>query len=228
MVVLFYLNYNDVHDNINSINDGYLNANLEFTYPTGSKKEVFNEVRKPIQPEPNPVSASGLYVFRLASKGLRSFTLFLQASLNMKLDFRTYLAKTYSPDHSGELKKGYTVASKAIERFKHLTNQDSTKFLLVQLPDPFQLDPNWVEAAEYKYDMAIVPDHPNKIIEGICNDLNVSYFNMYPAAKKYIEDNDMKFPYFSHTCDRHPNELGHRYLATEIHSYLKNNNYLNY
>ena len=36
----------------------------------------------------------------------------------------------------------------------------------------------------------------------------------------------LKYPYLSHTCDRHPDKKGHIYLANDIFNYLKSHSYL--
>jgi len=227
LVLLYYLNYNDVHDNINSMNDGMITKDLKFKYPVATKEEIFKEVTSQVQPPPSKIYIEGFYVLSLANKGFRSLGLFMQTALNMKFNFRTYLARTYSPEHSEEIQIGYDIAEKSLERLKQLTARDSADFVLINLPDPFQIDPNWVKAVGIKNDFSIDPLHPNKIVKGICEKLDITYHSMYDNAVKEIADKEMNFPYFSHTCDRHPRDVGHKFLAKETYKYLQDNNYLN-
>ena len=158
LVILFYLNYNDVQDNINSISDGLISKSLEFTYPTGTKEEVFAEIKAQTQPKPTSAIISSFYVTSLANKGLRVFKLFIQSAVNMKADFQSGLTEIYSTEANDQLQIGYDIAKKSIERLNKLVSKDSANLVLVNLSDPYQIDKNWISATEFKYDLKLDPE----------------------------------------------------------------------
>ncbi len=228
LVILCYLNYNDVHDNIKALNEGLINEKLDFKYPKATFEEAILEINKREQPESIPEIVKNLYVLSMAQRGGRAFYSFMQTAVNTRFNFRTYLANTYSLEASDKIKKGYDIAQVSLSRLAELTTADSIEFLVINLPDPYQVDENWLIASEKKFGMKLDPTLPNTIIKSMCNEINIDYYDMYPNALKYINDNELKFPYFSHECDNHPDREGHQYLANEIYSFLMNNNYLKF
>jgi len=227
LVLLFYLNYNDAYDNMNSIDEGLISKEMQLTYPVGNKEQIMAEINQQKQPDPTSAIISSFYVTSLANKGFRAFNLFFQSVANMKADFQMGLAKVYSPQHAEEFQAGYDAARKSLARFKELTSRDSAQFVVFNLSDPYQLDENWIEASELKHNLSLDPKLPNKIIGKMSSELGVNYHDMYPVAKSYIKENNLQFPYFSHSCDRHPSKMGHQYLAKEVFKYLIGNYYLN-
>ena len=228
LVILCYLNYNDVHDNIKAINEGLISEDLKFLYPKGTFEEVMNEIKKNEQPPPLPAVIQYSYTLKMAQRGLRAFNSFRQTAANTRLNFSRYLADTYNPGAIDQLQKGYDIAEASLSKLAKLTQSDSTRFLLVNLPDPYQVDKNWIEKSEKKYSVKLDPTLPNTIISDISQKLNIDYHDMYPNAVKYIDENALKFPYFSHECDNHPNQEGHQFLAWDIYKHLMENNYLNF
>ncbi|MEL6562110.1 MAG: hypothetical protein AAFQ94_28250, partial [Bacteroidota bacterium] len=152
--------------------------------------------------------------------------LVMQSAINMKADFQGMLKDTYVSGPNGKLQIGYDIAEKSFEKLRNLTAKDSSDFLVINLSDPYQVDENWITGTELKYEVELDPIKPNKIIKGICRELEIAYYDMYPNAKTYIEENDLTFPYFSQTCDRHPSPMGHEYMANDIYQFLNKNNYL--
>ncbi|MGB3468422.1 MAG: SGNH/GDSL hydrolase family protein [Cyclobacteriaceae bacterium] len=228
LVILFYLNYNDVHDNLNAISNGRIDKDMNLTYKVGTKEEVFASVSANIQPAPTSAVISGLYVLELAGKGWSALEVFAQNALNMKMDFHSGLADIYAEEDVDYLQPGYDAVGASLKRFIELTSADSAKFVVINFPDPFQVDDNWIAMTEFKKDITLNPTKPNKIIRNICKELDVAYYDMYPNAKAHIDKNEMEFPYLSHTCDRHPSTIGHRYLANDIYQFLNTNKYLNF
>ncbi|MEO1052122.1 MAG: hypothetical protein AAFX87_15930 [Bacteroidota bacterium] len=226
LVILFFLNYNDLYDNINAISEGFINEDLEFTYP---KANDFEEIKTFIADKGTPpevqYSKGGLYTFKLARRGFSSLGAYFQTAANVKLfDFRTAIAKMYDPDESDDIRKGYNIFEKSLTELKKQVEADSAQLLLVQIADPFQIDVNWLDLSAGKIDKTLQPDYPNTRVKAICDSLGVAYFDMYPQTADYIKTNEMTFPYFFHTCDRHYDTHGNRWMAELVVGHLREKN----
>ncbi len=220
-VFLFYLNYNDPYDNFKAINEGLISEELEFQYKIGSKEEVLAEISKYKQPEVFNSKLQGLYIFNLAQKGSRTLMSYLQSLVNMKADFQQGLTDIYITNETEVLKCGYTIAEKSLQRMDSLITADSSKLILIQLPDPYQIDKNWISLSTSKYDVSLNPLQPNSRIKNICEKLEVEYYSMYDNAISHIQEKNLTFPYFSQDCDRHPSEYGYEYFAEELNKLIQ-------
>ena len=221
LVLLFYLNYNDLYDNNKAIDEGLVSKNLELTYHTSNLNEVLKAINEKTIPKTSNSIIQNSYCLSLAKKGARVFSSFLQTAINIKADFKRSLSDNYDPSESKNISNGYKIVTKSLQRLDSLVKLDSSKLVVIQLPDPYQVDKNWISYSAQKFDQKLDPIYPNKKIKGICDSLNIGYFDMYPRASRYIEENKLSFPYFSQTCDRHPSKFGHQYIATEVDRIIK-------
>lgn len=222
IVVLFFLNYNDLYDNALAISEGLLNKDTDFTYPIAKDFEIVREeIKSQTSDEFIPNTIQGLYVVGAIDKGINSLTAQLQIAVNSKLfDFNRRLAETYLPTETEEIQIGYDVLEKSLSRLKYLTEQDSANLVLVQIADPYQIDENWLELMQYKFEEKIDPLLPNKKVAAICQELGIDYLSMYEAAMEEIQDEDLGFPYFSYSCNRHFSPIGQRFMAEWFHSQI--------
>ncbi|MFC2188360.1 hypothetical protein ACFCT7_13675 [Fulvivirgaceae bacterium LMO-SS25] len=222
IVVLFFLNYNDLYDNALAISEGLLNKDTEFTYPIAKDFEIVREgIKSQTSGEFIPNTIQGLYVAGAIDKGINSLTAQLQIAVNSKLfDFNRRLAETYLPTETEEIQIGYDILEKSLSRLKYLTEQDSANLVLVQIADPYQIDENWLELMQYKFEEKIDPLLPNKKVAAICQELGIDYLSMYEAAMEEIQDEDLGFPYFSYSCNRHFSPIGQRFMAEWFHSQI--------
>lgn len=215
IVVLFFLNYNDLYDNAQAISEGLISDDSEFTYPIAKDFEmVKKDIKSQTSGEFIPNTFQGLYVVGAIDKGINSLTAQLQIAVNSKLfDFNRRLAETYVPSENEEIKIGYDVLAKSLSRLKYLTEQDSVNLILVQIADPYQTDENWLELMQYKFEEDIDPLLPNKKVSAICEKLGINYLSMYEAAMEKIENENLGFPYFSYSCNRHYSPVGQQFMA---------------
>jgi len=219
IVVLFFLNYNDLYDNAQAISEGLINEKLEFTYPISTNFEVVeNQIQSQNPSEYIPAAFEGLYVTGAINKGINSLVAQLQIAFNSKLfDFNRRLAETYLPTQTKEIQIGYEVLENSLARLKSLTDKDSVNLVLVQIADPYQIDENWLELMQYKFDEEIDPLLPNKKLATICEELGIDYLSMYEDAMVEIQEEDLGFPYFSYSCNRHYSPAGQRFMAEWFH-----------
>lgn len=108
----------------------------------------------------------------------------------------------------------------SLARLKSLTDKDGANLVLVQIANPYQIDENWLELMQYKFEEKIDPLLPNKKVAAICQELGIDYLSMYEAAMEEIQDEDLSFPYFSYSCNRHFSPAGQRFMAEWLHSQI--------
>jgi hypothetical protein len=221
IVVLFFLNYNDLYDNLKAVDRGLISESGSLTYPiSNSWEETYQEISSQGEPETNQVDL-GMYTFSLAAKGLSSFKGTLQYLLNVKFDFRTAIAQMYNPQETEEIKKGYEFLACSLSHLDSLVARDSAELLVVSLADPFQTDQNWLDFQSSKMDVELVPSYPNQRVKEICESMDIMHYDMLPDAMAEIKNRNMEFPYFFHTCDRHLSDEGNRFTAGLLYNYLK-------
>lgn len=221
VVFLFFLNYNDFFDNLDSKQAGLINDEGEFTYARAKSFEAMVEY---VAHRSNPVaydnSISGLYTAQAVLKGVKVLGAMSAGAVGGRTDYSNALAEVYAPNQNPAVDEGREIFSKCLERFKMLCNRDSAELVLVQLPDPFQTDPDWLQKAGAEIGQTLDPELPNRQIAAICSELNVRYLDMYPLAKDYIATRDLEFPYIYNACDRHFNPEGNQFTAQVLMSYL--------
>jgi hypothetical protein len=215
VVVLFFLNYNDLYDNAHAIEEGLINADFEFNYRLAANYDaVLSEINGQIPDGVVELSMEKSYLLGAVKKAMSTLSAQVQISLNTKLfDFNRRLAETYLPSGNAELQVGYEVLEKSLLRLKMLTERDGSKLILVQLADPYQIDENWLDLMQLKFDEELDPQLPNRNLEKLCSALDIEYFSMYDAAIYKIEQEDLKFPYLSYPCNRHYSPMGQEFMA---------------
>lgn len=223
LTVLFFLNYNDLYDNLKSVESGLVNDKGDFlNQKSQSFEETYSEIWSHGEAKKSfKGGVNGLYVISLASRGLMSLSNFFQYVINIKFDFRTAIAQVYVDEETDRIKQGYFLFEKAIIRLDSLTKVDSSKLLVVNFADPFQTDANWLKFNEKKLNKKLIPDLPNKKIKQICDENGIAYYDMYPETIKEINEKEMKYPYFFHSCDRHLSSTGNQFMAQLLYNYLK-------
>jgi hypothetical protein len=217
-VVLFFMNYNDLYDNLNAVREGMLDAQLRFTYPGASG---LDQVRSALRNESSPVAPlfaqeSSLHLMRLLSSSLRVAWASLQYWSNIRAGFSKALTEVYAEPPSEAIRRGWLITELSLARLRQLASADGVRLLVVDLPDPYQTDANWFRLATFGSGKKLDPRTPNRTLEGICRRLDIAYYDMYPDAEKYIAAHDLRFPYLSHTCDRHYDESGNRVVADMV------------
>lgn len=226
IVIYFFLNYNDLVDNLNAINEGFINEQMEYTYPIAGFEEIKNYIQSFGTPPANEYNEGGLLVFKLANRGLRALGSTIASAINVRFDFRKGIAQVYDPKENEQMVKAWQILEKSLKDLHEMVKQDSANLIVVQLAEPFQLDANWQTVTEKKYDLELQPDYPNQKLEKLTEKLGIAYYDMYPDAKKYIEENNLKYPYVFHECDRHYNEEGHQMAAGMVYDFLIEKEYL--
>jgi len=223
-VVLFFVNYNDLYDNVNGASEGLIDSSLELTYPVAAG---FDEIRAELARQSSKVPASESkhtpYLFRFLSQSLRVIGQSVQYWWNIRTDFSDALINVYMEPEAEAVGKGWIVTRNSLARLKQLTEEARSQLLVVDLADPYQIDANWLKVAALRSakGKTLNPTHPNERLREICASLLIPYYDMYSDVMSYVTARRMRFPYLSFACDRHFNKEGNSLVARLVAQQLQ-------
>lgn len=227
VVVLFFLSYNDLYDNVNAIAEGLIDDNHEFTF---RRAESFEEVKTAItnvgQPEEVAASKGWLVAPKLIGKGIKSLEVAAQYAFNIRGEFKSALGHVLSPESTETLNEGYEIFEKSLSAIKAAVEANGSKLALVQIPTPYQVDDNWLSMNGRKLGVDLQADYPNQKVNEIATSMNIQTLDLLPAALDHIQENELKYPYLYHSCDAHMSAEGNLWFASQVHNYLKQQNLL--
>jgi hypothetical protein len=222
VVVLYFLNYNDLYDNVKAIGEGLVDENLELIYPRAAG---LDEVLKYINSnKPKTKAKRGEKGLRLTSffdRGWRVFKEWFQLTFNVRLNIRTAVAEVYSPNPSPIIEKGWKITTRTLRHLKELTDKNNAKLVVVSIADPYQTDKTWLRLSSLNLKKHLDGRYPNRKMAEICRELGITHYDMLDDTLKYINNKNLKFPYLSFTCNTHYNREGHALLANLTVSFLK-------
>lgn len=221
LVVLFWLNYNDPYDNLNAITSGLIDDELNYTFKkTASMQETTDLVRE-MGNAPEIGSDINLYSFNLAKKGFRSLQNISQYWTNVKGNFKDAIGQIYAKEEPPHLTRSYEITEKVLRDLHLAVTRDSSKLVVVNLFDPYQVDNGWMKIMSEKLNVTTDPLVPNQRIEAICHQIGIDYFSLYEPTMEEIKAKNMKFPYFNFACDNHLTEKGNLWVAKLVSAHLK-------
>jgi hypothetical protein len=227
LVVLFWLNYNDLYDNLNAIGSGLVDERGNYTFERfSSKEEVLNMIRTLEEPE-TLENRVGFYTFSLARRGFRSLQNISQYWTNVKGNFKDAIGQVYATEVSDNLKKAYILSEKVIRDLHQAVNRDGAQLVVVNLFDPYQVDEGWLSVMEEKLGTPMDAQIPNKKIAAICERHNIPYLSLYEPTMNKIRQDEMEFPYFNFSCDNHLTKKGNLWVSKLVSEYLETHQLLN-
>jgi hypothetical protein len=103
IVVLFFVNYNDLQENLQSEQKRLVDPGADFLRPPPRFEDVVAHIRKkaPRAAEKPPRTGSCLHhLYRIAERGVR---LRMQGIFNLRWDFRSELERVYLPDEDPDI-----------------------------------------------------------------------------------------------------------------------------
>ncbi len=223
IVVLFFLNYNDLHDALAPEKRQLIDEQLRFVYPrVGSFEEIASYLRNVSAPPPaSPIGPRGLCLSRFLTVVEKLFRDQLQMRLNVMWDFRRELARVYSTRPDEQMEKAWGIVEASLAELERLTRRDGSQLVVVDLADPYQIDANWMAVSSTTVGETLDPIQPNQRLGEICRRHGIRFYDMYADAKRVIADRGMRFPYLSFRCDRHYAPEGQRLAANLVTAYLR-------
>ncbi|MCK5600554.1 SGNH/GDSL hydrolase family protein [Candidatus Pacearchaeota archaeon] len=123
---------------------------------------------------------------------------------------RTIMDNLYNPPTNNEWVNAWAVTEAIIKQWHSESIRDNEKFLLILLTESVQLDKNKKNTTLLNY------DYPNKRLSKFAKHNNIEIIDFLPFARKYVEDNRLKFPFLSWQYDGHYSQIGHKLLSNVI------------
>lgn len=169
-----------------------------------------------------PPKTSGEPVYQCSLSSL-CFWNFLKSAIDELLDLGA-LSPHFQTPYSLYYQKSWMQTEVALGMLKSEVEKDGAKLIVVDVPNPIQLIPNYFNklSTTSGYD----PFSANKKLEKIAKKLELPYFFPFREFADYIKINGLKRPYLSHTCDSHWTAVGHKVAAESINKYLERFNML--
>jgi lysophospholipase L1-like esterase len=126
---------------------------------------------------------------------------------------------TYGDPPDPEWQSAWNVTEKVLTLFKTTVESDGSRFLVVVPPSFHDIDPDWQQRfskAEGKIPPEMNVASFSKKLEaiGLRNNIPMSFLKPYFVA--YRDAHDLKWPYFSLSCDPHYSPMGHEVMAEAI------------
>lgn len=227
LVILLWLNYNDLFDNLNAIRSGFLDEQGNYTFTRlSSHEEVISAIDDMAQPR-TLENEVGFYTFSLAKRGFRTLQNVSQYWTNVKGNFKDAIGQVYATEIPPNLEKAYVISEKVIQDLQRSVARDSAQLVVVNLFDPYQVDEGWLKVMEEKLGVPMDPRFPNQKIQAICEQSGIPYLSLYEPTMVKIRQDQMEFPYFNFSCDNHLTAEGNRWVSKLISEYLDENQLLN-
>lgn len=221
VAVLFFTNSNDLEDNLLASERTFIDRELHFVY---RQAQSFDEVLAAINAARDQIlteqEKNWWCLYRFLRYAQKAFGYALELRLNMLWEFPPHILRAYQFEEDAETQRAWQIVTASLRRLKEITDHEGTVLVVVDLADPFQIDENWLRLASVKTRERLDPTHPNKRLGGICQQLGIRYYDMYPEVVAYIREHQLRFPYLSFPCDRHYSPLGQELMANLVVRYL--------
>ncbi len=223
VVVLFFLNYNDLEDLLDRRKERFIDRHLNFVYRRVEKlDDVLPAVSVPRAPSQLVLPEDRWCTARLLNFGRRLVGQHLQMALNLRWDFHHALARPYIPHEDEEARRAWTIVEASLRRLDELTRARGTKLVVVDIADPYQLDPNWLRMTSLREGVELSARHPGRRLGEICAKLGIThYYDMFDDAEAHLRARRLGFPALSFTCDRHYGREGQELMADLVANYLR-------
>jgi hypothetical protein len=223
IVVLFFVNYNDLQENLESEQRRLVDSRADLLRQSPRFEDVVAQIRKtaPHAAEKPLRTGSCLHhLYRIAERAVR---LRMQGVLNLRWDFRSELERVYFPDEDPDIARAWEIVEAALRRLKELVGEGGATLVVVDVADPYQLDPNWLRVSSVHAGKPLDATRPNKRLGDICRRLGTLFYDQYGDAKKYIDEHRLRFPYLSFSCDRHYTREGQELMGRLVVRFLREN-----
>ncbi|MBI2963260.1 MAG: SGNH/GDSL hydrolase family protein [Deltaproteobacteria bacterium] len=223
IVILFFLNYNDLEDLLDPVKEQFIDRDLNFVYRrVETRDEILTAVSEQEAPDGAERRESRWCIVRLLYFGGRALGQQLQAWVNLRWDLRRALARPYIPEEDAKARRAWAIVETSLARLHALTRARGTKLVVVDIADPYQLDPNWLQLTSLRSGVALSPHHPGRRLGEICAKLGIAhYYDMFDDAQAYVRERGLGFPGLSFRCDRHYGREGQELMANLVFRYLQ-------
>ena len=221
IVVLFFVNYNDLQENLQSDRRRLIEQNTRLLRPPSSFEEVVSSIRRqPPRAAERPLRTGSClhHLYRITERAVR---LRMQGILHFRWDFRSELERVYLPDEDPDIARAWEIVEAALRRLQESVREGGATLVVVDVADPYQLDPSWIRLSSAHTGKALDATWPNKRLGEICRRSGILFYDQYGDAKRYIDEHGLRFPYLSFSCDRHYDREGQELLGDSVVGFLR-------
>ena len=114
-------------------------------------------------------------------------------------------------EHSNLIwQEAWVYTERALLELKRLCTEDEVRLHVVIVADSLQIFHYKNPLGEYDF------NYPNNRLMKFCNNNALNCYNSLPYFLKYLDDNDLQYPYFSFENDGHYGPLGHKVMALQL------------
>ena len=229
-IYLFFLPQNDILNNSSK----YSNINLPKALYTDIKnfpKIIFTQNVSSEKLNDNYVIkiAKNLFITRILYNEYKQYKAkkllqkveyenspFLPDSLN---PFLNVYKQNYNNDFWEE---AWIITEKSILEMNNLSKKYKINFSLILVPDSLQIFHYKSPLKNYNF------NYPNERLIKFCNENKISCYDALPFFQNYLDEINLKFPYYSFKHDGHYSEIGHETMYKFLQSIIElKNNYKN-
>lgn len=128
-----------------------------------------------------------------------------------------------------EWQRAWTITEKVLTLFKNVVEADGTKFLVVVPPSFYDIDTDWQKRfieTEGKIPREMNVAKFDERLQGIAQRNSIPMDFVKPYFLAYRDAHNLKWPYFSLSCDPHYSAMGHEVLAEAIVQSLESDHLL--
>ena len=113
----------------------------------------------------------------------------------------------------------WKVTEKVLAKLNDAVTRDGAEFMVLVLPEVFDLDPDWRSLVATELGEVPVVFEPEKSMERLRAMAERNQFHLStlsPHLQKYSDEHGLASPYFALDCDPHFSALGHEVVAGAI------------
>jgi GDSL-like Lipase/Acylhydrolase family len=220
VVLLFFLNYNDLEDLLDPGKQTLIDRDLNLVYPRVRELREVTAHLEQQSPPNSPTPRAGSCLIQFLATAHKIFVQRIQMVMHLHWDFRHELARPYLPAEDAEIRHAWAIVEASLARLRDITRDQGATLVVVDIGDPYQLDPSWIGLASIREGTALSPTHPNERLGAICSKLGIRFYDMYPETQAYIARHGLRYPFLSFACDRHYDREGQQLIAKLVFGYL--------
>ena len=131
-------------------------------------------------------------------------------------DMRSWL-NVYNKPNNNIMNEAWEITEKSILEFFNILEKIDIDFSMVITPDAMQIFHYKNPISNYDF------EYPNIRLMKFCRAKKITCYDALPYFKKYLDEKNITFPYFSYKNDGHYSNVGHRVMTNYLYEVLLDN-----
>jgi hypothetical protein len=129
----------------------------------------------------------------------------------------------FRPDPGPQWREAWSITHSLLRQLRDETAAAGVPLLVVTIPDPINLDPNWEQKVKQELQVETLPadfdpNVPRRKFQAIADSLQLNVLHSEDFLRSYRDRWKLGDPYFGHTCDGHWNPIAHHLVAGKVFS----------